>query len=136
MYKKNSRIVTNDGSEYEIEEISKNEDLDYIIFKVKNAYNRKFDYVKIAGKLPEIGESVFAIGNPEGLEQTLSTGIVSGYREEKDYIQTDTPITHGSSGGPLFNSKGEVIGITSMGAQEGSLFFAINILKIPTSKYK
>ncbi|MBU0766148.1 MAG: S1C family serine protease, partial [Bacteroidetes bacterium] len=102
---------------------------------------KKIQFVKIVTDLPEIGESIFAIGNPEGLEQTLSNGIVSGYRDSEDngkkfYIQTNAAITHGSSGGPLFNSKGEVIGITTMGVQEGSLFFAINIMKIPYWKYK
>jgi len=90
-------------------------------------------HVKLAKILPKIGEGVFAIGNPEGLEQTLSNGIISSYREDKTYIQTNTAITHGSSGGPLFNMKGEVIGIISLGKQEGSLFFALSILKIPYS---
>ena len=89
--------------------------------------------MKLAKILPKIGEGVFAIGNPEGLEQTLSNGIISSYREDKTYIQTNTAITHGSSGGPLFNMKGEVIGIISLGKQEGSLFFALSILKIPYS---
>jgi len=90
-------------------------------------------HVKLAKILPKIGEGVFAIGNLEGLEQTLSNGIISSYREDKTYIQTNTAITHGSSGGPLFNMKGEVIGIISLGKQEGSLFFALSILKIPYS---
>ncbi|MEI6124076.1 MAG: trypsin-like peptidase domain-containing protein [Bacteroidota bacterium] len=84
---------------------------------------------------PVIGENVFAIGNPEGLEKTLSRGIVSN-NKDKNYIQTDTPITHGSSGGPLFNYKGEVVGITTASlGKEGSLFFCINIQKIPYKTY-
>lgn len=132
-----TRIYTDDGSNYKVSKVlEKNEDKDYIIFKVeKENNNQKFQAVKIAKALPEIGESVFAIGNPEGLSQTISNGIVSGYRAGKQYIQTTTPITHGSSGGPLFNMKGEVIGITSKGMQEGSLFFAISIKELNLNKY-
>lgn len=135
-----SKIYTNDGGEYEITVLEKNREKDYIIFKVKNPGSKKFKYVNIASTLPDIGENVFAIGNPEGFDQTLSNGIISGYRDSENfgkefYIQTNTAISHGSSGGPLFNSKGEVIGITTMGSQEGSLFFAINIKKVPYRKY-
>lgn len=133
-----SVIKTYDDKEYKIEKVlEKNQDNDYVIFKVKKTYTSEvFNYLTIAETLPKVGEQVFAIGNPEGLDQTLSTGIVSGYRMEKQYIQTTTPITHGSSGGPLCNSKGEVIGITTMGQQEGSLFFSVSIKEIPLSKYK
>ncbi|MBI4648290.1 MAG: trypsin-like peptidase domain-containing protein [Bacteroidia bacterium] len=135
-----SKIYTNDGGEYEIDVLERNKEKDYIIFKVKNPGNKKFECVEIATVLPEIGETVFTIGNPEGLEQTPSNGILTGYRDTEEngknfYIQTNTSITNGSSGGPLFNSKGEVIGITSRGQQAGSLFFAINIQKIPYKKY-
>ena len=64
------------------------------------------------------GDSVFAIGNPLGLERTVSEGIVSERnRAERGltYIQTTTQINPGNSGGPLFNSRGEVIGVTNMG---------------------
>lgn len=63
----------------------------------------------------KIGESVVAIGNPQGLENTVSNGIISGKRKFQGFtlLQTTTPISPGSSGGPLFNMRGEVIGITS-----------------------
>jgi serine protease Do len=64
------------------------------------------------------GDSVFAIGNPLGLERTVSKGIVSeSNRAEAGivYIQTTTQINPGNSGGPLFNDRGEVIGVTNMG---------------------
>jgi serine protease Do len=99
---------------------------DYIVFKVDSFKSR--NYINIATELPEIGEQVFAIGNPKGLEHSLSTGIVSSYRGENNmYIQTTTEITNGSSGGPLLNMKGEVIGITTSGLGEANLNFAINI---------
>lgn len=65
----------------------------------------------------EAGQRVFAIGNPLGLERTLTEGVVSVpamQLEGRTYIQTDTPINPGNSGGPLFNMRGEVIGITNM----------------------
>lgn len=77
--------------------------------------------------MTNVGEDVFAIGNPKGLEHTLSKGIVSSYRENNTMIQTTTEITHGSSGGPLFNMQGEVIGITTSGVGEANLNFAMNI---------
>jgi hypothetical protein len=74
----------------------------------------------------QIGEAVVAIGSPLGLQNTVSTGIISARRE--GYLQTTAPISHGSSGGALFNMMGEVIGITSAGMEEGAnLGFAIPI---------
>ncbi len=64
------------------------------------------------------GDGVFAIGNPLGLERTISKGIVSKSNRAEDglvYIQTTTQINPGNSGGPLFNERGEVIGVTNMG---------------------
>jgi serine protease Do len=66
------------------------------------------------------GDTVIAVGNPYGLSNTVSTGIVSalnrdiGESDYDDYIQTDAAINHGNSGGPLFDMNGEVIGINSV----------------------
>lgn len=119
------------GKAYRIENIiEKNTEMDYIIFKIKNNGNI-FQAVNFSTTLPNIGEECFAIGNPKGLEKTLSKGIISGIRDNENLIQTTAEITHGSSGGALFNNKGEVIGITTSGMGEADLNFAINILKIP-----
>jgi len=80
----------------------------------------------------QIGEDVVAIGNPLGLELTVSNGILSGVRTDEQrgckFLQVTAPISHGSSGGPLFNMAGEVIGITSMYLEGGeNLNFAIPI---------
>jgi S1-C subfamily serine protease len=80
----------------------------------------------------QIGEEVVAIGTPLGLELTVSNGILSGVRtDEKEggkFLQVTAPISHGSSGGPLFNMAGEVIGITSMYFEGGeNLNFAIPV---------
>ena len=80
----------------------------------------------------QIGEEVVAIGNPLGLEQTVSNGILSGIRADKEaggkFLQVTAPFTHGSSGGPLFNMMGEVIGITTLVYEgAGNLNFAIPV---------
>src|SRR5205814_7140595 len=86
-----------------------------------------------------VGEFVLAVGNPFGLEQTVSFGIVSrkgaplqvaapGF----DFIQTDAAVNPGNSGGPLVNMAGEVVGVNSMAARNGSIGFAIpaNLIKM------
>jgi serine protease Do len=63
------------------------------------------------------GDEVFAIGNPHGLERTVSQGIVSTRNRNFEglvYIQTTAQINPGNSGGPLFNTRGEVVGVTNM----------------------
>ena len=80
----------------------------------------------------KVGDSVVAIGNPEGLEASVSDGIISAIRSsEQDnstIFQTSAPISSGSSGGPLFNKNGEVIGITSATVKDAqNLNFAIPI---------
>jgi hypothetical protein len=80
----------------------------------------------------QVGEEVVAIGNPLSLESTVSDGIVSGIRTvEKEggkFLQVTTPISPGSSGGPLFNMGGEVVGITTLYLKGGeNLNFAIPI---------
>ena len=77
----------------------------------------------------EVGQIVFAIGNPLGLERTMSQGVISTTQRSFDglsYIQTDAAVNPGNSGGPLFNTRGEVVGITNMGILFGEgLNFAI-----------
>jgi len=82
----------------------------------------------------KVGEWVMAIGNPFGLEQTVTAGIVSakgrviGAGPYDDFIQTDASINPGNSGGPLFNVQGEVIGInTAIVAQGQGIGFAIPV---------
>lgn len=77
-----------------------------------------------------VGERVVAIGNPKGLENTVSDGLVSALRDMNGtkLIQISAPISSGSSGGALFNMNGEVIGITSSSFNEGqNLNFAVAI---------
>lgn len=82
--------------------------------------------------LPEVGDKVYAIGSPKGLENTFSEGIVSAIRNTNGIIsiQHSAFIDHGSSGGALLNDKGEVIGITSSGYEGTSLDFAVPMMYI------
>ena len=113
-----------------VELVAINNQVDLALVKLKHPEGKDFLYAPVqdAEKL-EIGQNVFAIGNPLGLERTLTQGVVSTTQRNFDgltYIQTDTPINPGNSGGPLFNTKGEVIGITNMGILGGeALGFAI-----------
>ena len=80
----------------------------------------------------QVGEEVVAIGNPLSLESTVSNGIVSAIRTVEDeggkFVQITVPISPGSSGGPLFNMAGEVVGITTSHIKGGeNLNFAIPI---------
>jgi hypothetical protein len=81
----------------------------------------------------KLGEKVVAIGSPKGLTNTVSDGVVSGFRNDgvNNLIQTSVPITFGSSGGALINEYGEVIGVTTSGIGEANLNFAvpINVVK-------
>lgn len=85
---------------------------------------------------PKTGETAYAIGNPLGLDNTFSTGIISNKSriiDKVNYIQTDTAISPGNSGGPLLNEFGEVIGINTMQTKEGqNLNFAVNITELYT----
>ncbi|HEX8921259.1 MAG TPA: tetratricopeptide repeat-containing serine protease family protein [Pyrinomonadaceae bacterium] len=78
--------------------------------------------LEIASALPEEGEQVFVIGNPLRLEGSISDGIVSAVREVPslgEIVQITAPISHGNSGSPLFNMKGEVIGVITMKVTNG-----------------
>ena len=114
----------------DVELVALNNHIDLALVKLKHPEGKDFLFAPVqdAEKL-EIGQNVFAIGNPLGLERTLTQGVVSTTQRNFDgltYIQTDTPINPGNSGGPLFNTKGEVIGITNMGIRGGeALGFAI-----------
>ncbi len=89
----------------------------------------------VLGNADEVnaGDSVFAVGNPLGLERTVTQGIVSNRSRDIEgqiFLQTDTAINPGNSGGPLFNQRGEVIGVTSRGAHAAmadNLGFAIPV---------
>jgi len=110
-------IKMRDGSEHEAKIIGADPKLDVALIKFK-AKHLKPVRLGNSDKL-RVGDWVVAIGNPFGLEQTVTAGIVSakgrviGSGPYDDFIQTDAAINPGNSGGPLFNSKGEVMGINT-----------------------
>jgi S1-C subfamily serine protease len=86
-----------------------------------------------ADDLPRIGTKVYAIGNPLGFSNTLSDGLVSGHRQIGGFelIQTSAPISPGSSGGPLLEPSGKVVGVTTLQFRGGqNLNFAVPASKI------
>jgi len=114
----------------DVEIVAVNNHLDLALIKLKQPEGKPFPtvYVQGAEKLAA-GEGVFAIGSPLGLERTLSRGVIATTQRNFDgltYIQTTTAINPGNSGGPLFNDRGEVIGVTNMKIPFGEgLGFAI-----------
>ncbi|MBI4680155.1 MAG: tetratricopeptide repeat protein [Nitrospirae bacterium] len=106
---------------------------DLVILKVKG---EKLPIVKLGDiSKVNIGEKVYVISSPEGLENTISDGLLSGVREitsDRKILQITAPISPGSSGGPVFNKDGEVIGIATFLIKEAqNLNFAmpVNLVK-------
>jgi len=115
-----------------VEIVALNPFVDLALLKLPPQKELKLSHV-VLGSLDDLnaGDGVFAIGNPLGLERSVSQGIVSTRNrnfEGQIYLQTDAAINPGNSGGPLFNLKGEVIGVTNMKSTQGdNLGFAIPI---------
>jgi len=94
--------------------------LDLALLKIEDTRGAIFPTVPVgdSNSLTE-GQTVFAIGSPLGLDRTVSQGIISSRNRPMDgqlYIQTTTQINPGNSGGPLFNLRGEVVGVNNMKA--------------------
>ena len=85
----------------------------------------------------EVGEPLFTLGSPSGLELSLANGLLSAKREEKDghFVQTTAPISPGSSGGGLFDARGNLVGITTkVLVDDGHLNQALNFA-IPADSF-
>jgi serine protease Do len=110
--------------------INKFHDLALLHIEDKNAPKFKFVTLGNADALT-VGDPVFAIGSPLGLERTVTQGIISTKTRELEgelYLQTSTQINPGNSGGPLFDMAGEVVGVTNMKITFGEgLGFAIPV---------
>jgi serine protease Do len=113
-----------DGDIYEAEVVSSDSNADVALIKITNNFQLKDKKIADIGDSDKanIGDNVFVIGAPHGFKQSLSRGVISGkYIPENlsnqfqkvEFIQTDASINPGNSGGPMFNMKGEVIGIAS-----------------------
>jgi serine protease Do len=126
------RVTLPSKLEYSAEVIGTDKQTDLALIKIKAEEKLIIPKFGDSDNI-EVGEWVIAVGNPFGFDRTVSFGIVSGKgrvipflpeesRLISDFIQTDAAIDPGSSGGPLVNLKGEVIGINSIGLGRGQGF--------------
>ena len=110
------QITTDDGKIYKAKVIGADPRTDLALIKVEDG---PFPYVKLSDKSPRIGDWVLAVGNPFGLGGTVTAGIVSargrdiGASAYDDFIQIDAPVNKGNSGGPTFDTDGNVIGVNT-----------------------
>jgi serine protease Do len=114
---KSVQVTTADGTIYNAKVIGTDPKTDLALIKVDGKSD--FPYVKFADHGPRVGDWVIAVGNPFGLSETVTAGIVSAESRDigagpyDDYIQIDAPINKGNSGGPAFDVNGNVIGINT-----------------------
>lgn len=129
-----AKVTLQNGTKYDVKSVlNYNEKQDIAILKLSNVPN--LNIVKLGdSNTMEIGDNVIAIGSPQGYENTLSTGIISGINRKNDRgndFQTTASITYGSSGGALFDIYGNVIGITYSGCDSsGNIGFVIPINEV------
>ena len=112
----NVQITADDGKTHKAKVIGTDPRTDLALIKVDGG---PFPYVKMSDKAPRIGDWVLAVGNPFGLGGTVTAGIVSargrdiGASAYDDFIQIDAPVNKGNSGGPTFDTEGNVIGVNT-----------------------
>ena len=110
------QVTTDDGKTHTAKVIGTDPRTDLALIKVEGG---SFPYVKLSDKAPRIGDWVLAVGNPFGLGGTVTAGIVSargrdiGASAYDDFIQIDAPVNKGNSGGPTFDTEGNVIGVNT-----------------------
>lgn len=104
-------VTMSNGEDYKAKVVKMlGEKKDIALLKISVPYDLKTVKLGDSSKI-KVGESVLAIGNPFGFKGTLTQGIISRIDYSKNRIQTDAAINPGSSGGPLLNTHGEIIGI-------------------------
>lgn len=114
----NGHITTSNGKNHPFQIIGINSKADLAVVRINDSNIKE---LKLSSK-SQIGEKVIAVGNPGGLDFSVTQGIISSTeRIDSDrniYLQIDAPINPGNSGGPLINSNGEVIGINTLKISE------------------
>ena len=122
-----SRVkVRHRNEEYDASVATADEKHDLCRLSVRGLSAQPVEMVKVAHL--KVGQKVYAIGSPQGLDLTLSDGMVSSLREGPDgtFVQTTAPVSPGSSGGGLFNERGQLVGIITFQVASGqNLNFAI-----------
>ena len=131
-------VTLADKSTYAAEVIASNDAHDLVVLRVRGAGRRRFRFLRL-GRSDDlmIGETVIAIGNPFGFQNTCTTGVISALDRKLEFpggvefsglIQIDAPINPGNSGGPLLNIAGELIGInTAIRPDAQGIGFAIPV---------
>jgi len=124
-------IKTLDGREYPIVAVlAKNQQVDLVKARV-NIPRDQVTLLPLAEQEPVLADRIVVIGSPLGLDQTVSEGIISAVRDAPAFgkvFQLTAPISQGSSGSPVLNQKGEVVGVVSFQVTEGqNLNFAIAV---------
>jgi hypothetical protein len=124
-----AEVKTYSGRKYPIKSVigeNKNMDLIKVLADISRS---SVQWINVTGTLPSLAERVVVVGSPMGLEQTVSEGIVSGVRAIPglgEILQISAAISSGSSGSPVVNMKGQVVGIVSFYLMKGqSLNFAV-----------
>lgn len=116
------RVTLSDGTSYDAEFVGGAREKDLAVLKIDAPRNKLVPIPVGRSSTLMVGQSVYAIGNPFGLDQTLTTGIISALGREikstdgfpiRDVIQTDAAINPGNSGGPLLDSGGNLIGVNT-----------------------
>jgi len=129
-----AEIKTIQGSVFRVTRIVYEDVQADLVVLASNASQQESKPVQINSRLPEVGEKVIVVGNPLGLEQTVSDGIVSALRRNQhsvEFIQVTAPISPGNSGGPLLNMHGEVIGVATFQFKTGqNLNFCVGAARI------
>ncbi|WP_197206586.1 S1C family serine protease [Cytobacillus firmus] len=123
-----ARVTFNNGQQFEVQGIVESDpNKDIAIIKTVKTFNKSSVSIRSSSQGLSKGEKVVAIGSPEGLQNTVSEGIISSFRSFNgvSHIQTNAEITFGSSGGGLFSTSGQLIGITTSGIGDANLNFAV-----------
>ncbi|MDR1334844.1 MAG: trypsin-like peptidase domain-containing protein [Holosporaceae bacterium] len=149
------KIITNDGREYKVRIVGKDDHSDIALLKIDS--DEKFKFLQfVDSDTLEIGEPVFAVGNPLGLGPSVTSGILSSKGRNLSshmatigaegkfvsFLQTDAAVNHGNSGGPLCNYNGKVVGMITVffsdGVRSTGLNFAIpsNMLQKVTTQLR
>lgn len=111
------QVTTDDGTTYKAKVIGTDPKTDIALIKVDG--KSSFAYATFADRAPRVGDWVVAVGNPFGLGGTVTAGIVSAQGRDigsgpyDNYIQIDAPINKGNSGGPAFDTNGNVMGVNT-----------------------
>jgi len=133
-------VILADRSRYDAAILYREPDNDLALLKIEP--KKKLPYLRLGDSDNlQVGQKVLAIGNPFGLDGTLTTGVISALhrtvpdergRPMEDMIQTDAAINPGNSGGPLLDSQGNVIGVNTMivGARNAGIGFALPINRV------